>query len=154
KNIGWVFTKRFQCATKLTKLRYILLRGPSPPVPQKAVMKIIGHIGIHIRGQPGHVVPGNLWATRQRGWHAQLISLEKSANINLAVRCTSQTVVAIASHKAPLVAKVVIDSEHADVIVLRNAEVRFKALNIHPITTAKGAPGIIGQGLILRPHLL
>ena len=93
-------------------------------------MEIVGDVGADVGGQACHQVPRCLRAVGHSRRCAQRIAGEEAADVNLVGSGAFQVVVTIAGIEVPLIAKVVVNAGHPEVVVLGNRQIPSESLYV------------------------
>src|SRR5689334_23979835 len=99
-------------------------------------MKIVGEMGTNCGVHAQHEVPRFLGAVRNGGRYSQFVSLEKTTDIDLVMGRSTELVVSVAAIETPLSSKIVIDSDHAKIVILWDGKIRFKSDGVDAVAAA------------------
>ena len=133
----------FKSSTQARELHHISRPAPGPPIPQEAVVEVVGGVGTNVSGQPGGVKPGQLRSSRLGSRDTQFIAGEEAADIYFVRGGNAQFEVAKARHEVPLVTKIVIQADNSEVAGLWKGKVGLEPLYVYTITTRLATSGFV-----------
>ncbi len=110
-----------------------------PMIAQKAVMEIICKVGGDVRGDAGRKIPRHLRATGRRSRHTEFIPGKSTAYVDLVRSVSLHFIVTVSGVEVPLGSEIMVQSNHAKVIIPNNRHVGFKFLHVQMVTTAQAA---------------
>src|SRR5580704_3768290 len=105
---------QFERAAETSDLGWSSVSCPRPPVPQEAVMEVVGQVGGEVGGQSGNEIPVLNRIARCRGWGTQLITGKEAAYVDLFGAGNLDVVIAPAGVEVVLGAEIVIDTRYME----------------------------------------
>src|SRR5260370_7507120 len=121
---------------------------------QKAVMEIICKVGGDVRGDAGRKIPRHLRATGRRSRHTEFIPGKSTAYVDLVRSVSLHFIVTVSGVEVPLGSEIMVQSNHAKVIIPNNRHVGFKFLHVQMVTTAHAAASCLIVSFPQAPHNL
>src|SRR6266481_394291 len=105
-------------------------------ITQIAIMEIVGKIGGDVRSDTGGQIPGYLRASRRCSRYAEFISRKKAPDVHLVGGVSLHLIVSVRGVEVPLGSEIVIQANHAKIIIPKDRHVAFKFLHVQMVTTA------------------
>ena len=123
QHIGRALAKGLYGSAQARHLWRLSCGSARPEIPQIAVIKVVCDVVGDVRGETRREVPGYLRTIGNRCGHAQLVTREKAPDVHLIIGGPFHAVIAVSGIKVPLGTKVVVQAEHANVILPRQRHV-------------------------------